>query len=244
MSIDTPDNALRRVLNRANPDVLADLLRYINLGNVVSAITTSLVRKDPVVNSYNLATVTCVTPPEFAKASFVLYAFAHVGGSGTPGFLICDPPSTSPGTAPSGGHCQVTPNGDIGFLGTDLYSKVDLIYVPLNYKVIELTLPIVTGVLTLPTTTDANGHSVANSVLKLLEAEILTVSSGTNTGKKIILTEAASGLPATTKAQLLISGASVNFNDATDHGTSGRVKLAVQHDLELSSALIATAPFA
>lgn len=225
----------KQALNKANPNEVISLLQKLGLGDWIRAMPVQLNNQDPVVNSYNLATVTCIALPEDAKAGFVLGAFAHVagGGGGTPGFLVCDPPSTSPGTAPATGHCQVTPNGDIGFLGTDVYSKVDVLYVPAKYKVVELTLAVATGVLTIP-------PAIAAKTMKLLEAEVLT---GTVTGKKIILTEAASGLPATTKAQLLIGRVSVNFNNATDAPTQARVKLAVAPDVDVSSLLTGNADF-
>lgn len=239
MTITSQDpSLLKNVLNAANTNELASLLQAMRLGDFIRAMPVQLTSQTPAVNSYNLATVQCITLPEDAKAAFVLAAFAHVGGGGTPGFLVCDPPSTSPGTAPATGHCGVTPNGDIAFLGTDGYDKIDVLYIPLKYDVVELTLTPAAGVATLPA-------AVAASAMKLLEAEVL---AGSVTGKKIVLTEAAAGLPATTKAQLLIGRASVNFNNATDAPTSVRVKLAVSpgvvKGVNLSALLTAVAPFA
>ena len=114
-------------------------------------------------------------------------------------------------------------------LAADVERGLELVYVPQRGEVVEFTLPVASGILTIPSTW-------SGKAILLLEAEVTKVSSGSNTGKKIILVPATAAT-ATTKAALSKDRTKVYFNDATDHVSEARVKLLVQPDADLLDIL-------
>lgn len=224
-------SSLKNLINMGDPNNLPDQFRQIKLGNVLRSQLASLVKQVPAANAYNLGTVLCIALPDDAKASQVTRAYARAAGAAS-GELVVDAYAAS--AAPASGHVSVTANGDIQFLAADAATLVDVMYQPAIYEVMEFTLPVTVGVLTLPTVATTPG------VLFLMEAEAL---AATVTGKKIILTPAA-GLPATTKAQLNIAKTTVSFNNGTDVVTSARVKVAVAPGTDINALLGANSALA
>ena len=211
MALTSLSTSLKSVLNAALPGGLADALRTLKFGDMLRALPTTLRKKAPAVNAYNLATVQCIALPEDAKASTIYRAYGRVGGV-TAGELTI----TAANATPTTGQIAITPNGDIAFVGTDAWTSVDVVYQPSKYDVVELVLPVVpgTGVCALPST--------LSSPVMLMEAESL---AGTLTGKMIVLAPSATAT-ATTKAALNLAKSSVWFAIA-DGVTSARVKLGV-----------------
>ena len=218
---------LKDELNFSNLNQIADYLSVIKLGNVLrQQLPHSISKAAPAVNAYNLSTVQCIALPEDAKAAVILRASVRAGG--TAGEYT----AVGMGTTPSTTNFAVTPNGDIGFLGTDAVTDVDVVYIPQRYDIVELTLPAPAGVVTIPTVYTTLG------VKFLLEAEAITA---TIAGKKIILVPSTT--PATTKANLNVAKTQVLFNTATDAVTVARVKLAVVSSYDIHAALSVAATF-
>jgi hypothetical protein len=202
-------------LNLANTNELNRLLADMKFGDFVRSMPVTLSKQAPVAGSTsngNLTTIDVIHLPNDCKAACVLRACVRAGS--TTGELT----SIAHDTTPSTTDVAVTPNGDIAFNhGTDAVTDVDVVFVPQVGDIVQLTLPVVTGVMTLP------AAMVAQGVLLLLDA---TVLAGTTLGPKIILAPVAStGLPATTKAQLTSNKSTVSFNNSTDAVTMATVTL-------------------
>lgn len=205
----SPHMTITDVLNLAKVDTITDLLRKIAIGFILrTQLTQVLRRKDPAATSYNLATVEAVGVVPRAPAAVVNRATSIVGtvtGELTP---------VAFGVTPATGQIGVAPNGDVVVLAADAITSLDVVYTPERGEVFEVTLPVATHVLTLPSVVTTRG------VVLLLEAEALV---GTVTGKKIVLVPAASA-PATGQAKLNIAKTTVTFATA-DAVTSARVKV-------------------
>lgn len=208
--------SLKDAINRANPNDLADALRKIGFGSFLRALPTS-VRKAAAgaVSLYASATALPITKQgQDAPAVSILSAFARAG-TGTPGELVNDGVTA---TAPAAGHIAISPNGQIVTAAADVWTDLDVNYIPEAGDIVEYTGSVVpgTGVMALPSNVTARG------AVMLLEAEAL---EGTLTGKKIILAPAAAAV-ATTKSALRTDKAAVWFPIA-DAVSSARVKLLV-----------------
>lgn len=235
-----PYESLRQSANRADPNGLADILRALCIGDVlrsqpvylrsVSAGTTGAVPQQ-------LATLGCVVLPEDAKAASILRCTVKTTGSGALGEYAIQ----LYGTTPTAGQVAVAPNGDIVFVGTDLVTSADILYVPQKGDVYgqlansnatatpagpgtgitSLTLPVVpgTGVCLLPT-------ALQGKAIALMQANALV---GTTTGQKIILVPAAAAV-ATTKAALSQDMTKIWFAIA-DAVTSAQVDILVDSGL-------------
>lgn len=224
--------ALKLAINRANLQSLGPEFQVIALGNVLRALPTYLYGQAPVsTDSYVSASSAAIVLPDDAKALYsgnggIISAYARAG-SGTAGPLTID---ASSGTAPASGHCSVAPNGDLQFnLGTDAWTSVDVVYVPQKLDIYEETLPVVSNLLTLPT-------SFGNAVL-LLEAESKV---GTLVAKMKIQLPAAS--VTTGQSSLNLAKTGVNFASA-DAVTSARVKFGVVPAIDLNALLEAASNF-
>ena len=213
-------------LDRAHPLTLHDRLREVRLGQILAGCLPQQINgADPAASSYELATLERVGLPDYAKAAYILRAKSRSATAGGPGELTV----AAYGATPSAGEIAVSPSGDIVVLAADVQRDLELVYVPQRGEVVEFTLPVASGILTIPSTW-------SGKAILLLEAEVTKVSSGSNTGKKIILVP-ATGVTATTKAALSKDRTKVYFNDATDHVSEARVKLLVQPDADLLDVL-------
>ncbi len=219
----------RRDLDRANVNSIGDQLRVLRAGHLFLGQMNQHKRKvNPSalgVNPYNLATLHALQLPDRARAATVLRATVRAGGvTGelTPKLF---------GVTPATGEIGVAPNGDIVVLAADAITDMDVTYVSergdvmgnvqadssLPFYSLGLFLPVVAGVMTLPT----SGWGARGNLL-LLEAEAV---SATVTGKKIILVPGAA--PATGQARLNVAKTQVLFNSGTDVVTRARVKLLI-----------------
>lgn len=235
MTISTSATSMKSEIDKANANTLVTLLAKMRFGSFLRAMKTQLLKKVPTVGAaggYQLATVDVIAVAEDAKAATILRAYARTtSAAGALGELAVQ----AYGTTPADGQIAVAPNGDIVTLAASAYTSVDVVYEPYPHDVMEFTLDVVTGVVTIP------APALARGVLGLLEAE---VTVGTVTGKKIILVPLAgggAGLPATTKAQLTSALTTVSFNNATDAPTKARIKLAVGLDVNVDAQLTAEA---
>ena len=236
-----PYESLRQAFDRADPNSLSDLFRAIALGDVlrslpvhlqgVSAGTTGAVAQQ-------LSTLGCVVLPEDAKAATILRCMVKTAGGGgaTPGEFTVE----SYGTTPSGSQVAVAPNGDIVFLGTDLVTSADIIYIPYKGDVLgQLAYSNVTasaagagtGITSLTLSVASNGFAafptgISGKVKLLMQANVTAVGAGGVSGQKIILVPTAS-VTATTKAALSTDGTGVWFNHTTDLPTQAVVDVLV-----------------
>jgi len=230
MAISELYESLKNNLDRADPNRIADLLRYAQLGSIVRALPTTLAGRAPAVSGYSFtANVRSVPLDENAPALHILRAYARAGT--VTGELTVDADYVI--TDPVSAHIGIGPDGSICVLGTDAITVLDVWYVPLKCKIVEVIGAPATGVLAIPAAVAPAG------VIRLVEAEVLT---GSVVGKCRIRKPAA-GLPATTLAQLDVAKANVQFNNATDAPTLVRAKLAVFPSLDLDAALAALRPF-
>jgi hypothetical protein len=223
----TTAESLRQSLNRADPNALADMLRTLMIGDTLRALPVYLRNQVPATNSQNLSTVQCITLPEDAKAAYILRATVKASTSVALGELTVE----TYGTTPSTGQVAVTPNGDIGFVGTDGVTLVDVIYVPQKGDVIGQNTNSNLGVTSLTLNVPTSGQAslpapYAGNTILLMQANVLTAGSGGVTGQKIILVPTTS-VTATTKAALSSDSKSIWFNHATDLPLTASVDILV-----------------
>lgn len=218
-------------LNRANPNVIADLMRLIAIGSLlrgqIPQVKRALNMDALGARPENVSTLDVFVPEDGAQGCTVLRATARAGG--VTGELA---PQVY-GTTPATGQIAVAPNGSIVTLAADAITDLDVTYTPERGDVVELELPVnvATGACALP------AQITSRKVIALLEAEVLT---GTVTGRKLILIPASSA-PATTQARLSLPKTVVHFNAATDAPTSARLKLLVAAEVDLDAVLSAAA---
>lgn len=213
-------------LDRAHPLSLTDRLREVRFGQLLAGcLPQQLNGVDPAASSYERADVERVGLPDYAKAASILRAKSRAATAGGPGELTVAAYAATPST----GEIAVSPSGDIVVLAADVQRGLELVYIPQRGDVVEFTLPVASGILTIPSTW-------SGKAILLLEAEATKVSSGVLSGNKIILAP-ATAVTATTKAALSKDRTKVYFNDATDHVSEARVKLLVQPDADLLDVL-------
>lgn len=217
-------------LDRANPGSLPTNLQRIKIGHAMAGLLPQqIIGAVPAAQTNELATLIGLGLPYESRAAKVSRAIVRtVSGGAVLGELTPVAYGATPGT----GEVAVSPSGDVVFLAADLATKIDVYYQPVEGEIVEWIGPVATGVLTLP------AQITSRHPILLLEAEALTVLSGVNVGRKIVLVP-ASAATATTKAALAIDRSKVYFNDATDHVATARVKLLVAHREQHQAALYA-----
>jgi hypothetical protein len=241
MTINILANAFKAMLNNANASEIASLLAAMKMGNFVRAMPTQLFRQNPDTfpnPSYDLATLDVLPVPDDAHAATIFRAYARAtAAAGTLGELAVQ----AFGATPADAQIAVTPNGNIAVLAASRYTDIDVLYLPRNYDVVELTLPVVaaTGVCVLPTASETAPVAAGLAVIKkgyqfLLEAEVL---AGGVLGKRIILVPGAVN-PATLNCRMDLAATQAQFTIA-DAVTQARVKIAVAPPLNLDALLTA-----
>lgn len=215
-------------INRADPNTLADALRKLGFGSLVRALPTYLRKQGVAASTYASATALVPTGQATdAPAASIVAAYARAG-AGTPGSLVNDGVTS---TAPAAGHIAISPNGQIVTAAADVWTDLDVSYIPEKGDVVEYTGDVVpgTGVMALPANLTSRG------VVTLLESEALT---GTVTGKKIVIEPAAAAVAAT-KSALKTNKAQVWFAIA-DAVSTARVKLLVVSSIDVNAVLEST----
>jgi hypothetical protein len=210
--------SLKHALNRANPNTLASNLASIALGDVLRSLPTQLRAVAPVLDPYGPASNTSIVLPDDAKAAVIFRAFARAG-TATSVELTVEATAVSVST----GQCCVSPDGNIIFYAADAWTSVDVLYLPAHQRVIEVTLPVVSGVVTLPV-----GVGVA---CELLEAQ----RADTSTANLIVALPAATNTT-TGSAHLNLLKTTVLL-DSADSATSVRLKLGVVNKVDVNALL-------
>jgi hypothetical protein len=213
-------------LSKADPNVLADILRKINLAQVLRGQVPQFLRRKVPAAGVQLATLETLVLADDAKASSIVRATVRAGG--VTGELT---PQTY-GTTPATTQIAVAPNGDIAVLAADAITDIDVHYLPERGDVYETTMPVVSDVLTPSTTFTASPRGI----VLLLEAEAV---DATSTGDKVVLVPGA-GAPAAGQARLNVAKTTVTFA-AADAVTRARVKFLLVALQDLDALLEAEA---
>lgn len=198
-------------INNVSAHDVGDILRLVRLGDLMRGNLVQHVRAFSMVASgtgAQLATLLGARLPDKSKAAVILRATARAGsvtGELTP---------VAYGTTPATTQIAVAPNGDIVTLLTDAITSLDIVYIPERGLVLELTLPVVTNVATIPASYTANG------IILLEEAEAVAAGA---TGSKIVLVPGAPA-PAAGQARLNVAKTTVTFAGA-DAVTRARIKV-------------------
>jgi len=223
------DGTGRAALDRANANTVLDALRSLSLGSLLSSQLVQQRRMQvPATNAHVVSTYNTIALPANAKANSIVSAYVRkVSGGAVLGALT--PATYAAGSNPATGEISIAPNGDIAVLASDAATLIDVSYTAIRGDVIELFLPVVTGVCTIP------ASYVSQGVIRLVEAEILK-GTAASVGKVVILAE-SDALPATKTACLKVARDVVNFNNATDAVTRARVKLVLAPKEDLCTIL-------
>lgn len=215
------------VLNKSNPNSLADLLQgKFHIGDILRWLPVALRRKSAsAAGPYNLATVAPVTGQDVAApASEVTSAYARAGGVTGPLTVV------AAGTTPATGQIAVAPNGAIVTLLADAITDLDVNYQVEAGDVLEREFQVVSDAIALPTDITTKG------CVLLMEVE---ATAGTATGKKIILVPGA-GAPAAGQARLNVAKTTITFA-AADAVTKARVKMLITAATDVNALLQETA---
>jgi hypothetical protein len=214
--------SLKKVLDAANPNTLADGMRILGFGQILrSAISTQIRMGTPLAATNVLATLRSFALPSDAKASSIQRAYARAGG-GTLGELAVQ----AFGATPADGQIAVAPNGDIVLLAASTYSQVDVEFIPEKGDEFIFAGSVAANVLTLPASLTGRG------VILLADAN---ATAGTTLGKKIILVPGA-GAPAAGQARLNLAKGTVTFAVA-DAVTAATVTLTVVSAINVPALL-------
>lgn len=223
----------RKDLNKADLNTLADQLKVMLFGDLLLGQMNQTKRKvNPSalgVGSYTLATLHALQLPNRSRAAVIHRATVRAGG------VTGELTPVAYGTTPTTGQIAVAPNGDIVVLASDAITDMDVVYASERGEDLNTTFPVVSNVLTFPTS-----GQFARGVSLLLEAEAL---GGTSTGKKIVLVPGA-GAPSAGQARLNVAKGTVTFASA-DAVTRARVRVLLGATLtaELQTALNETDTF-
>lgn len=174
---------VKQSVNRADPNLLADLLRNLKFGDVLRALPVYLRNQTPVADPSFPAGAVGLKLPNDAKSvqgggvSNEYGAYSRSLGGVVKFAYVTD------GAAPASGYYGITASGDVLFNAGDAPTGVDVYYIPEKQDIVTLTLPVSSDVLTIPSTLTALG------VVSLLSATVLT---GASTGEKIVIANASS----------------------------------------------------
>jgi hypothetical protein len=227
--ITTLANSLVAAFNRAQPGSLPSMFSYIGLGTQLRQKLPVTARNVvPTTDPWAAASNVSVILPDDCKAQTILAAYARTG-TGTAG------PLTVVASGPTAGQCCVSPDGNILFYATDAWTLVDISYQPVSQDCVEVTLPCVSGVVTLPAGTLApyviNGVAQAGGAITLMEAQ----RADTSTAQLLVAAPAATN-STTGSAHFNLAKTTVLL-DSTDGATSVRVKIGIVNKVDLNALL-------
>lgn len=236
MAITINSTAGKAALDTSPPQQVFDLLRAMAFGHLVRAMPTPRRGVAPSlagVNPYVAAANASIILPDDAKAHSIFRAYGRASGSAALGPLtVANPDGYAANGAVTTKNIEVAPTGDIMLLGTDLYTSVDLLYLPEKYDVVELTIPVTTAnTILMPTT--------FGEILFLLEVQAVT---GTTIGTKIVDPPLATAPVTAGHASLDLGKLNVLFTVA-DAVTSARVKFAVAATIDIDAFLTSTSVY-
>ena len=217
-------NKYKDQLNGPTPNTLADLFKKLGLGSFFQAASGRLWKAVPAASASQLATLEAIALPDGAKAASIKRAYSRSATAGAGELTVAAANAT-----PTTGQIAVAPNGDIVVLAADAHLLVDVEYEPLLGDVVEMTLPVASDSLTIPSKYTA---------CVLLEC---TSTAGTLTGALKVLAPSGSA-PATTQARLNLAKTAVTFA-AADAVTMATVKLLVAPSTNTHALMETTADF-
>jgi len=226
---------LKDMLNRANPQELADMLQFCGLGNLVRSMKTYLHATTPAANAFasqDSGAHACISLylPDDAKAATILRATAR--GGTTTGEYAPQAYAASLTT----GQVTVAASGDIQVLTADAPTGFDVFYEPDKYDVFLVSnVPVTSNAVALNTVFPTQ---FAQGIKFLMEA---TATAGTSTGQKFIQPPSASATTAG-GARLNVAKNTVTFATA-DAVTTCTLKIALVPAFDLNAALEAATPF-
>ena len=219
--ITTLPNSLVAALSRAQLQSLTSMLEQIQFGTQLrQKLPVTLRAAVPTTDPYAGLSTVSIFLPDDAKAAQILSAYARAG-TGTLGPLMVE----ATGSTLAAGQCMVSPDGNINFYAADAWTSVDVVYRAESQDVIELTLPCVSGVVTLPTA------AVGAGAVTLMEAQ----RADTSTAQLVVLSPSNSA-PSTGDANLNLAKTEVLLHVA-DAATSVRVKLGIANAVDLNALL-------
>lgn len=224
MSLTSLATSLKQAFNRSNPNSLPSMLKAYAFGDFLRSMPTQLRAVAPTTDPYGPAANVALFLPEDAKAESIVSAYARAG-AGPVGPLTVDAAYSA---TPAAGHVCIDPAGNLLFHAADAWTSVDARYIPKEADVVEVTLPVVTGVLTIPAVFVA---------CDLLEAQRADGSS-----TKLQVNPPAATNVAVGTASLNLAKTTVLF-DVADGVTSARVKLAVKCAVDRNGQLEAASTF-
>jgi len=212
---------MREQINAANPNNIADLLRAIQLGDVLRGQLPQVLRNvQPVPDPSVDPSCHALQLPKKARTTSVMHVYARAG-AGVPGKLLLGRPGMI-----SSGQFAAAPNGDIATCATDAWTSVDAYYIPEPGDVFTMTSAVVDNVMIIPSTQLA---------VLLLDA---TVTDGASPGPKVISGPDTMGLwtpPQPGQACLNASKTAVVFADG--EATHATVTLLVASKADLAALL-------
>ncbi len=212
-------NSLKQAFNRANLNSLSGALASILFGDVLRRQNTQIRSATLAFDPYGPTGNTTLILPDDAKCESVIAGWARAG-SGTAKQLIPQAPLAAVGTS---GYCAPSADGNIIFYATDAWTSVDVLYVPKHVHVIEVTLPVVTGVVTFPA-----GIGVVCDLLEAQRADTSVVD--------LIVTGPAASNTTTGTACFNLAKTTVLL-DSSDSATSVRLKLGVVDPVDINALL-------
>lgn len=196
------ERTFRQNLNQGSPQSFDDARLQMAFGDVLRKhLKFDLRRKTAALDASCLATTPRIPLDPEAPASTILRAYARVGGSGTPGELTPAALYVTPTT----GQIGISPNGSIVVLGTDLYSDIDVEYLPADGDLIVRTgLVVASNAVAVP------ADLLARGIVYLID---VNATVGTTTGRKIIQSPSGSAA-STASSRLDVAKANVKFGSA------------------------------
>ena len=218
MSLTTLTNSFKSILNKANPVSLASMLQALLLGDVIRRTQTQLRATVPAADPNGPASNVSIVLPDDAKCASIVRAYAR-SGSGTVGELTVEPL----GASLSAGQCAPSIDGNIIFYAADAWTSVDVLYNVHHLHVVEVTLPVVSGSVTLPT-----GVGVACKLLEVQRADTSTVNQ--------VVTAPSATNSSTGTACFNLAKTKVLL-DSADAATSVRIKVGVVDPVDVNALL-------
>jgi hypothetical protein len=220
---------VKQSVNRADPNLLADLLRNLKFGDVLRALPVFLRKQVPVADASFPSGTNGIKLPDDAKAALksrAMFAAYARAGAGTIGQL-----TAVVGTPANAGEVGVSDAGDILFYAADAWTNVDVEYFVEKQDVITLTLPVSSNAMALPSTL------VSQGVVSLLAASSL---AGSSTGVKVVEAPSASAASAGC-ARLDLAKANVKFHSG--ESTSATVVLGIACATDVNALLESVAAY-
>lgn len=225
--------SLKADMDRANANDLPDAFRIIKLGQTLMQDVKQTLRRYNIhvtsgVNVYDDPTLDALVLPDDCKAGRLLHARTYASGVAVQEYTL-DANDTVPITL----HAAIQPTGNIAVLAADAITSIDLEFMPARGDMLEVTLPAVAGVITLPVAFTTRG------VIYACEVQATQIGAGGLLGTKQVLAPGA-GAPAAGQCRLNLAKTTITFAGA-DLVQAARVKCYVAAASDLYALLQSSA---